>query len=70
LLINIFICIIIDAYITAKNQIDSKMGMHEELAIMFNDWWSSFRCAFVCVCVCVCAYEHYTALGCVSACGH
>ena len=54
LLINIFICIIIDAYITAKNQIDSKMGMHEELAIMFNDWWSSFRCAFVCVCVCVC----------------
>lgn len=54
LLINIFICIIIDAYIAAKNQIDVKMGMHEEVAIIFNDWWKSFRCVFVYMFVCAC----------------
>jgi len=53
LLINVFICIIIDAYIIAKEQNDSKMGVHEEMAIIFNDWWKSFRCVCVCVCVCI-----------------
>ena len=51
LLINIFIAIVIDSYVNVKEQNDSKVGMHEELSIMFTDWWKSIR--YVCVCLCV-----------------
>ena len=43
LLINIFIAIVIDSYINVKEQNNSKVGMHEELSIMFTDWWKSVR---------------------------
>jgi len=43
LLINIFLAIVIDAYIAVKEEDTSKLGMHEELGYMFNDWWKSHR---------------------------
>jgi len=43
LLINIFLAIVIDAYMAAKEAESSKLGMHVELGLMWNDWWKSMR---------------------------
>ena len=43
LLINIFIAIVIDAYVAVKEENTSKLGMHEELTMMFHDWYNSMK---------------------------
>ena len=41
LLLNIFLAIVIDAYIAAKTNLVSKLGMHEEVGSMLVDFYNS-----------------------------